>query len=78
MSFETSSFTDMDGNVIAGAPEPVPCPFCASGADQLVVERWGDENDPDASHHVECLQCGCNGPQHETPLAAAQAWNSRK
>jgi hypothetical protein len=77
VSFETASFTEMDGNAIAGAPEPLACPFCASGAEQLLVERWGDEEDPDASH-LECLQCGCNGPQAETALDAAEAWNNRK
>jgi hypothetical protein len=39
------------------------CPFCGSGAEQLVVERWSEEEDPDASYHVECLKCGANGPQ---------------
>ena len=78
MTFEATSFTDMDGNPVEGAPEPAPCPFCASGADQLVVERWSAEDDPDASYHVECLHCGCNGPQDDTRLAAAQAWNDRK
>ena len=78
MSLDTSSFTDMDGNPVADSPEPVPCPFCGSGAAQLVVERWSAEDDPDASYHVECLNCGSNGPQDDTPLAAAQAWNDRK
>ena len=71
-------FTDMDGNVIDDVRESVPCPFCASRGDQLLVERWSAEDDPDASYHVECLQCGANGPQADTPLAAAQAWNERR
>ena len=78
MSFDASPFTDMDGNPVADAPEPLPCPFCGSGAEQLIVERWSAEDDPDASYHVECLKCGCNGPQDDTQLAAAQAWNERK
>ena len=57
--------------------EPQPCPFCGSGADQLVVERWSDEDDPDTSYHVECLKCGSNGPQADTQLGAAQEWNRR-
>ncbi len=71
-------FVDMDGNSVENAPEPMPCPFCGSVADQLVVERWSSEDDPDASHHAECLKCGCNGPQRDTPLAAAEMWNGRK
>ena len=74
--FDAGHFTDMDGNVM-DAGEPQPCPFCGSGADQLVVERWSDEDDPDASYHVECLKCGSNGPQAETQLEAAQEWNRR-
>ena len=38
--FDAEHFTDMDGNPIEDAGEPMPCPFCGSGADQLVVERW--------------------------------------
>ena len=75
--FNTGQFKDMDGKAIEGAGEPQPCPFCGSGADQLVVERWSAEDDPDASYHVECLQCGCNGPQAETTVEAAQQWNGR-
>lgn len=78
MSFETTPFTDMDGKPVEGAPDPLPCPFCGTGADQLVVERWSEEDDPDASYHVECLKCGANGPQDDTRLAAAQKWNERK
>jgi Lar family restriction alleviation protein len=70
-------FTDMDGNEMEDVGEPQTCPFCGSGADQLVVERWSEEDDPDASYHVECLKCGCNGPQAETQLEAAQEWNKR-
>jgi hypothetical protein len=65
-------FTDMDGNAIEDAPEPLPCPCSGSRADQLVVERWSGEDDPDASDHVECLKCGSNGPQGATQLEAAQ------
>jgi Lar family restriction alleviation protein len=75
--FNAGEFTDMDGKVIEGAGEPLTCPFCGSGADQLSVERWSAEDDPDASYHVECLKCGCNGPQAETLLEAAQEWNRR-
>lgn len=78
MSYDTPPFTDMDGKPIDDAPEPLPCPFCGLGADQLVVERWSAADDPDASYHVECLKCGCNGPQDDTPLAAEHAWNDRK
>ncbi len=77
MSSDADHFTDMDGQPIEDSPEPRSCPFCASGADQLVVERWSDEDDPDASYHVECLKCGCNGPQRDTQLEATQAWNGR-
>lgn len=41
-------FTDMDGQPIEDSPEPVPCPFCGSEADQLVLERWSAQDDPDA------------------------------
>jgi hypothetical protein len=75
--FNADHFSDMDGQPIEDSPEPQPCPFCASGADQLVVERWSAEDDPDPSYHVECLKCGCNGPQGQTQLKAAQAWNGR-
>jgi hypothetical protein len=62
----------MDGNAIDDSPEPLPCPFCGSGADQLAVERWSAEDDPDPSYHVECLKCGSNGPQGATQLEAAR------
>ncbi len=70
--------TDMDGNAIEDSPKPLACPFCGSSADQLVIERWSEENDPDASYHVECLKCGSNGPQGSTQLEAAQEWNGRQ
>jgi restriction alleviation protein Lar len=71
-------FTDTDGEVVAGAPAPLQCPFCAGGAEQLVVERWSEEDDPDAAYHVNCLKCDCYGPEAETALAAAQEWNRRR
>ncbi len=70
-------FTDMDGQPLSDAPEPLICPFCGSGAAQLVVERWSGADDPDPAFHVECLKCGSNGPQGTTQLEAAQAWNER-
>jgi Lar family restriction alleviation protein len=75
--FNAGEFTDMDGKEVEEAGEPRSCPFCGSGADQLVVERWSSEDDPDASDHVECLKCGCNGPQAERRLEAAREWNGR-
>ena len=51
--------------------------FCGSGAENLAVERWSEEDDPDTSYHVECLKCGCNGPQAETQLEGAEGWNGR-
>ena len=33
----TDHFTDMDGQPIEDSLEPLPCPFCGSGADQLVA-----------------------------------------
>jgi hypothetical protein len=77
MASDGEHFTDMDGNPIEDAPEPEHCPFCGSGADQLVVERWSEADDPDPAFHVECLHCGCNGPQGSTQLEAAQEWNER-
>jgi hypothetical protein len=68
----------MNGNAIEDSPEPHACPFCGSGADQLVIERWSEEDDPDASYHVEYLRCGCNGPHGSTQLEAAQRWNGRR
>ena len=75
--FDPGQFTDMDGNAVEGAPEPALCPFCGSGADQLIVERWSEQDDPDPAYHVECLKCGANGPQGASPLEAAQGWNGR-
>jgi len=75
--FDPAHFTDMDGNPIEDVGEPLACPFCGSGADQLVVERWSAQDDPDASYHVECLKCGCNGPEAATQVEAAQEWNAR-
>jgi hypothetical protein len=49
---DADRFTDMDGNPVEDVPEPLPCPFCGSRADQLVIERWSEEDDPDASFHV--------------------------
>jgi Lar family restriction alleviation protein len=75
--FDADHFTDINGNALEDTGGPRLCPFCGGGADQLVIERWSDEDDPDASYHVECLKCGCNGPQAETQLEAAQGWNGR-
>ena len=75
--FDPDHFTDMDGNPIEDVGEPRAGPFCGSGADQLAVERWSAEDDPDASFHVECLKCGCNGPQGATQVEAAQEWDAR-
>ena len=77
-AYDPERFTDMDGNAIEDAPEPLACPFCGGRADQLVIERWSEEDDPDASYHVECLKCGCNGPQGDTQLEAAKEWNDRR
>jgi len=74
---EAERFTDMDGNLLEHAGEPLPCPFCGSGAQRLVVERWSEADDPDPAYHVECLNCGSNGPQRDTQLEAAQGWNAR-
>jgi hypothetical protein len=41
---DSGQFTDMDGNVIEEAGEPQACPFCGSGGEQLVVERWSSED----------------------------------
>jgi hypothetical protein len=75
--FEAGEFTDMDGQPIADAPTPRACPFCGSGAKQLVIDRWSEEDDPDAAWHVVCLKCDCFGPEAATQLEAAQAWNAR-
>ena len=72
--FDADHFTDMDGNEHRGRRRAEPCPFCGSGADQLVVERWSREG---TLTHVECLKCGCNGPQADSQPEAAQAWNGR-
>ena len=69
--FDEEHFTDMDGKPLEDGPEPLPC-------DQLVIERWSEADDPDASYHVECLKCGSNGPQGATQLEAAQGWNGRQ
>jgi Restriction alleviation protein Lar len=75
--FDKDYFTHMEGQPIEDWPEPLACPFCGSGAENLVVERWSEEDDPEACHHVECLKCGCNGPQATTQLEAAEGWNGR-
>jgi hypothetical protein len=77
-SFDNEHFTDRDGEAIADSPEPQPCPCCGSGADQLGVERSTAEGDPEPRLQVECLNCGCNGPQAGSQLDAAQGWNERK
>jgi hypothetical protein len=68
-------FTDMDGNPTEDVASL--CPVCGSGADQLVVERGSAEHDPNTSYHVECLKCGCNGPQRATQVEAGKEWNAR-
>jgi len=71
----------------AGRARP-SCTICPGGArplrlllgqrsGNLAVERWSEEDDPDTSYHVECLKCGCNGPQAETQLEGAEGWNGR-
>ena len=70
-------FTDIDGNPIEDSPEPSPCRFCGSEADQLVVERWSTEDDPDASYHVEMPQVRVQRPTGDTQLEDAEARNGR-
>ena len=45
-AFDKDHFTDMDGQPVEDSLESLPCPFCGSGAENLVVERWSDEDDP--------------------------------
>jgi hypothetical protein len=71
-SMNTDHFTGMDGNAIEDSPEPLPCPFCSSGGDQPIVERWSEEDGREASYHVQCLKCGSNGPQGAMLFEAAQ------
>jgi len=66
------TFTDLEGHVIPGMPTPEPCPFCGNVG--LSVTRAGN---PDATYHVACWGCGCDGPTDVTVLAAAVAWNRR-
>ncbi len=51
-------------------------PFCGSGGEPRVVERWREEDDPEAVYPVECVECGYNGPQAATE-EAAEGWNGR-
>ena len=37
--FDSEHFTDMDGNPLEDAPEPLPCAFCGSRMPQVRVER---------------------------------------
>jgi hypothetical protein len=61
----------MDAQAIEQAAEPRSCPLCDSGAARLIVECWSDEDDPDASYHIACLKCGCNGSQRDAARGGA-------
>lgn len=50
---------------------PKPCPFCGSGDVGIVShsnEVW---------HFSCCYNCGANGPEENTKVKAALAWNRR-
>lgn len=69
-------FTDhTHGTPIPGTPAPVPCPFCGT-VELVAIEDCSCEDTP--SFHVNCDQCGAEGPIADSALEAATAWNARR
>lgn len=71
------------GKHIPGMPEPNPCPFCKKIEFAGIVEvsattkptrelARGDT----ATYHVQCDQCGAEGPSASSQLEAAELWNA--
>ncbi|EAM4564305.1 Lar family restriction alleviation protein [Salmonella enterica] len=50
---------------------PKPCPFCGSGNIETVSHSVG------SWFFVYCSECGANGPEENTIVKAALAWNRR-
>jgi hypothetical protein len=65
-------FVDGDDVPILGTAAPQPCPFCGSGADEIIALQV-DKN----GARVVCLRCNCYGPERLTQVEAAHAWNGR-
>lgn len=78
-------FLDVNGQPIAGAPPPLPCPFCGATQVYIFVEETGGE--PTALAHCEhCgTDCGYSSPDPQLGLIsagdcvldAAGFWNTR-
>lgn len=67
---------------LAGAPKPLPCPFCGSSEINIALDRREDNGMPKA--HVECECCGTEScwteegrMGYDVALEAARMWNKR-
>lgn len=56
-----------------------PCPFCGGKAepDALMIGEAGKDNATPHGHFIECQTCLALSGSHDTPEAAAEAWNQR-
>lgn len=49
---------------------------CVCGAEARLARLCG-QHIADDTHHVECSECGWEGPYKRTPAEAVEAWNER-
>jgi len=63
------------GTVIKGLPRPLPCPFCGRTSGVCIVEVPALDM---TTYHVECSNCGGQGPCGGSELDVAIKWNRRE
>lgn len=50
-----------------------PCPFCGSDCLRVSINESRGDNVA-----IECIMCGCMGPDMHNQSAAIEEWNTRK
>ena len=71
-------FTEDDSarTPLASLPPAVPCPFCGRH-DDIMVSQTNDAGSKGEWFRASCGICGADAPGGETPLKAAEGWNTR-
>lgn len=57
-------------------PELIPCPFCG-GEGQMREECDYMMTAGEERWHVQCVECGADGPWEHSKKAAVYVWNRR-
>jgi hypothetical protein len=69
-------FHDRRGRLILGTPAPLPCPFCGTAHDVILVRNGHvADDDRDPTFYVTCESCDAVGPLAGSRRQAAWLWN---